>query len=571
MRKIVLFIITIFIALIAYIDYSKSSYFKVFNIASADKIYLDLNKNLIFDEDEPYIISDLFGINDYNGKVTEDKKRLFDYFANEFINDLLKNSFVQIKDNNLYINNDNYKNILIDSGFFYDNTEESIKRFENKLNSYNPDDYVILNLRSNKYHKFSCKNSHISKTFKIIKITDIKDDYLPAKCCFADNNANIITSHKENKNGSYSSGFIKVYYIDGHNMSKPDNKCQTDACISLKKEIDSAKQTIDFAVYGFNNQPQIYDALKAAKERGVKIRWVTDDKKSNIEHYPDLDKLKKLLPDFNTNSSISSTKSRGIMHNKFFIFDRQKVFTGSSNITSTDLSGFNVNYTILIDSKEAAKIFEQEFEQLYSGKFSVNKKKYNNNKIILNDNTSIEILFSPQNEIINSFIIKLINNAQNYIYMPIFFITDNNIKTALINAAKRNIEIRVINDATNASSKYSIHKELRNNGISVKTENFAGKLHSKSIVIDDKYSLIGSMNFSHNGNNYNDENVIIIDNESIAKYIKSTFLNIWYNIPDKYIKYDPKAESKESAGSCNDDIDNDFDGKIDSQDEGCSI
>ena len=63
------------------------------------------------------------------------------------------------------------------------------------------------------------------------------------------------------------------------------------------------------------------------------------------------------------------------MHNKFFIFDNQKVWTGSANITGTDLTGFNANYAILINSNEVANIYLKEFEQMYENKFHKEKSK----------------------------------------------------------------------------------------------------------------------------------------------------------------------------------------------------
>ena len=51
--------------------------------------------------------------------------------------------------------------------------------------------------------------------------------------------------------------------------------------------------------------------------------------------------------------------------------------------------------------------------------------------------------------------------------------------------------------------------------------------------------------------------------------MKSTFMYLWNRIPKEYESFDPKSESLESVGSCFDGIDNDFDDKIDSADEGC--
>ena len=93
----------------------------------------------------------------------------------------------------------------------------------------------------------------------------------------------------------------------------------------------------------------------------------------------------------------------------------------------------------------------------------------------------------------------------------------------------------------------------------------------KSLIIDDKYSILGSMNFTYSGSNKNDENVIIVENTNITKYMKETFIELWNKIPSKYEQFDPSAESLDSYGSCFDGIDNDFDSKIDSADSGCKI
>ena len=77
------------------------------------------------------------------------------------------------------------------------------------------------------------------------------------------------------------------------------------------------------------------------------------------------------------------------------------------------------------------------------------------------------------------------------------------------------------------------------------------------------------MNFSNSGENRNDENVLIIKDKEIAKYLKEVFLHLWNKIPAKYETIDPRAESQDSIGSCFDGIDNDFDGKIDSKDSSC--
>ena len=110
---------------------------------------------------------------------------------------------------------------------------------------------------------------------------------------------------------------------------------------------------------------------------------------------------------------------------------------------------------------------------------------------------------------------------------------------------------------------------MRDSGIKVKTENYAGKNHSKNIIIDNNISIIGSMNFTNSGERRNDENVIIIKDKDINNYLNEIFKYLWNKIPQKYENIDPLAESLESIGSCFDGIDNDFDGLIDKEDYSC--
>ena len=51
-------------------------------------------------------------------------------------------------------------------------------------------------------------------------------------------------------------------------------------------------------------------------------------------------------------------------------------------------------------------------------------------------------------------------------------------------------------------------------------------LHSKSMLIDDKYTIIGSMNFSNSGENKNDENCFDLDILNDLGYSANDFLNV---------------------------------------------
>ena len=89
------------------------------------------------------------------------------------------------------------------------------------------------------------------------------------------------------------------------------------------------------------------------------------------------------------------------------------------------------------------------------------------------------------------------------------------------------------------------------------------------MIVDDGYTIIGSMNFSNSGENRNDENLIVIKDSDITKFYKEFFLYQWNKIDDKWLKSNVRAESKDSFGSCYDGIDNNYDGKTDAEDLAC--
>jgi phosphatidylserine/phosphatidylglycerophosphate/cardiolipin synthase-like enzyme len=64
-------------------------------------------------------------------------------------------------------------------------------------------------------------------------------------------------------------------------------------------------------------------------------------------------------------------------------------------------------------------------------------------------------------------------------------------------------------------------------------------LHHKVIVVDERYVVTGSMNYSTNAEESNDENVIIIDNPEIARLYLQEFERVWSIATDP----DPSAVS----------------------------
>lgn len=202
-------------------------------------------------------------------------------------------------------------------------------------------------------------------------------------------------------------------------------------------------------------------------------------------------------------------------------------------------------------------------------KFHKDKKVIFKRDVKLSDGSDISVYFSPNPGIVKSGIVPLIENAKKSIYIPMFYLTSRDIFKSLIKAKKRGINVKVIVDAHYATSQHSNIKKLRDEKIKVKVENWGGKMHMKSLIVDDTYFIVGSTNFTKTGFNENDENMLIIKNPELSKAFSEKFMMYWKSIPDKWLYDIPLPESKDSTYSCNDGIDNDHDGAFDKNDSDC--
>ena len=600
MNKIfqILILIGFFITFAAFEIYQSTGN-KVIKIITPSKLAIDFNRNNRADINELVCVENLETL---TSDIKLDQRKIqnqlllsnidvikFGYLTDKFAKDLTLNKKVKIKYNKnnspkcksatISIDNKDYKTMLDINGFSFKEGKPINKdKFKNNLKKAKNLELVIANPSSNKYHKLDCKYGLNSADYEILEIEDAKKLYENCHYCQK------VNTELKNKNIQHTPP-IKIYQTSINeelrlknitflvsDFSKNltfDRNCKHLFCKETERFINSSEKSLDIAAYGWAEIPKISKAIENAKKRGVKIR-VIYDKRNGREYYPETLKLINSINNTRSDENLNSKNLTSmLMHNKFIISDNNKILTGSMNFSTTGFSGFNANNIIIVTSPQIASLYTAEFEQMYSGKFHTQKNVNKTERTTTIDDSKISVYFSPQDKIIHKRIIPLINKAEKYIYIPTFVITHKELAQALFEAKERGVSIKVIADATSSGSTHSKNNELREAGISLKYENFAGKMHTKSIIIDDEIVITGSMNFSNSGENRNDENCLIIENKEIAKFYREYFEYLWAKIPNKWLKSTIRAESADSIGSCSDGLDNDYDGKIDLEDSAC--
>jgi phosphatidylserine/phosphatidylglycerophosphate/cardiolipin synthase-like enzyme len=320
-----------------------------------------------------------------------------------------------------------------------------------------------------------------------------------------------------------------------------ESTCHRPVCQELLSAINQAETSINFALYGIRDQQDIIDALAAAQNRGVAVRGVVDSENSNCTAfgYPDTPLLIAALAP----GSVACDTGPGfsyIMHNKFFTFDSQAVWTGSTNVSDTETGGeYNTDVAALLRSRKLAQIYETEFEEMFSGLFH-SRKSDNTEHVISGDHfldgTLAKSYFSPTDQATLNAVLPLIDGATETLDIAMFFFTSQTVADRILAAKARGVAVRMILDGLGAANAYSKHGLLCDAGIPVKRENWGGKSHSKwavrDAVLPSAAVVFGSMNWTDAGDAHNDENTLYVQNPAFAAEFQAEFNRQWTDLAD---------------------------------------
>lgn len=107
-----------------------------------------------------------------------------------------------------------------------------------------------------------------------------------------------------------------------------------------------------------------------------------------------------------------------------------------------------------------------------------------------------------------------LENASLQVDVAAFDLDAEPIVNALIALEEKGVTVRIVTDSDNADLA-SINR-LRRNGISVVEDERSALMHNKFMVIDGRYTWLGSMNFTSNGAYCNNNNLVRIDSAPLA-------------------------------------------------------
>jgi len=324
-----------------------------------------------------------------------------------------------------------------------------------------------------------------------------------------------------------TSKWWEVYFTDPQVINNPDVLTGSIE-EKLIEFINNAQVSIHIASFEFNLTP-VANALIAAKNRGVDVKWITDDENGlKYDIQPGRGQFALL-----TGAGIEVKDDAGrsaLMHNKFWIFDQQVVWTGSTNITVNGIFKQN-NNVLVIRSPEAAFIFEREFQEMWNGQFGPRAPSTVNNQWAILDGSAVQVLFSAEDHAINN-LIALVNDAKVNIRFLAFSFTDYPLAKAMIDRSQAGVDVKGVYETFGSNSIGSELKTFWCAKVPVRQDGSPSFLHNKIIIIDNTIVVTGSLNYSSNADDSNDENVVIVDNAEIAALYLQEFDKLWNQAHD---------------------------------------
>jgi phosphatidylserine/phosphatidylglycerophosphate/cardiolipin synthase-like enzyme len=290
--------------------------------------------------------------------------------------------------------------------------------------------------------------------------------------------------------------------------------------------IDNAGESIEFIQLGFNYDPtvkKVQDSLKAAVERGVKVRGILEnDSYSNP-------KSSKFLNRLGIKSTLDTDKKA--THNKMFIVDGDEVLIGSTNLSGNSIDNNNESNLYVKDQRLGA-YFQEYFEKLLKDS---------------NAEPEMEVLELPGiRTVINrqhyDALSGLITGAKKRIRVLMYgmkYYTGRNAEDSktnrliegLVAARRRGVDVKVILDRSDYNKilnkiNTATREYLEEGSVKVRFDPEDTTTHAKVVIADDQV-MIGSANWGFLAMEVRNESSLIVSIPEVVAFFEDYFMKLW--------------------------------------------
>lgn len=361
-------------------------------------------------------------------------------------------------------------------------------------------------------------------------------------------------------------------------LTKTDLRSTQEVWLEL---IDAAKVSLDFGQMYANSKAgepfeKVMEALEKAGQRGVKIRFILEEKMLHASDQSTIERLKKIRNLTLRILPIGKMSEGGIFHAKYFIVDKSQAYLGSANFDWRSFKHIHETGAKIFDEvlvKDLAALFEfdwKAFEILEKDKvvaisppkFTKATKKRDKYLIagprsflprgIPSAEEEIPILLAEAKEEIRIQLLDYYPLNRDKTFYPVL---DNAIRAA----QARGVKIRLLVSHWNSSKPGIDHLKslsvLPNVEVKIMTVPeadegfipFARVNHSKFVAIDKDIGIIGTSNWSGGYFDKTRSAELVVRDPAMAKRLRGLHEQMWNSSYSEPIELDneypvPKKE-----------------------------
>ncbi len=330
------------------------------------------------------------------------------------------------------------------------------------------------------------------------------------------------------------------YYSSGREVFQ-------DILVALKKA-----QKFIFLEYFIISSSKIWEEilsiLKEKANKGVEVRILYDDIGSVFhlkkDYVSSLEKQSIKMLSFFPRTSLLEPATDNRNHRKTLIVDGEVAFIGGINIADECLEvtkKYGVWKDAMVRIKGPAVI---DFTKMFLGMWNANAGSKNfysidkcyesylgKEKVSFGAGYLVPYCHNPLNKknVASEVYLNIIHQATKYLYICTpYLIIDHTIKTALIMAVKRGVEVKIITPGIPDKKRVyqvtrSYYYDLLVEGVQI-YEYTPGFLHAKCMLCDDEIATVGAVNLDYRSLYTHFENGCYFYQGAIIKTIKADFL-----------------------------------------------
>lgn len=138
----------------------------------------------------------------------------------------------------------------------------------------------------------------------------------------------------------------------------------------------------------------------------------------------------------------------------------------------------------------------------------------------------IQVYFSPNGGCTDAIVSEL-QKANKTIDIMVYSFTSRPIAQEIVKAKERGVKVRILFDKHQATEKYSKSRYFLSHGIPIRLNTGNGLMHNKVGIIDSNVLITGSFNWTAQAEKYNQENLLIIKDQTLIEKYQQRFEELW--------------------------------------------